>query len=240
MAQHSYSTLVGAARGYLGYDDGGYLTNLVKQNPKAVLCVDEIEKAHEDVFSIFLQVLSDGILTSTQGETVSFKDIIVIFTSNVGAKDAASNSQPIGFDKDGDISDNKNQKIAEAMKRTFKPEFLNRIDDTVYFNTLTAQDLSAICRIQLNKIKERARKIGIRVEFERNAVKELAQRGHNATYGARELKRVLAENIETMLADKILADELKFGDNIRVCFQSESFIIEPVRAALAAKGANSG
>jgi ATP-dependent Clp protease ATP-binding subunit ClpC len=230
MAQHSYVSLVGASRGYVGYEDGGYLTNLVLQNPKAVLCIDEIEKAHEDVFSIFLQILSDGILTSTRGEAVSFRDIIVIFTSNIGAEQVASNSQPIGFDKNSDIAGNKNRKIYEAMKSTFKPEFLNRIDDTIYFNTLTTQDVLAICRLQLARIKQRAKQIGLGVDFDKSAIRELARRGYNTAYGARELKRVLADNIETMLADKFLTDELKFGDNIRIYYSADSFVAKPAKA----------
>jgi len=192
--------LIGAAPGYIGYENGGQLINKIKQNPESVLCLDEIEKVDPQIYDIFLQIMEDGILTSSQGETVSFKDTLIIFTTNAGTSEITN---PIGFTG---CNDDKAKKayITAALKKTFNPEFLNRIDEIVVFNQLDEKHILQICNIQLRKLKQRANRINLKISFAKNAVTELARIGYDKEYGARSLRRAISANIEDMLAEKVI------------------------------------
>ena len=213
--------MTGAAPGYLGHENGGQLTNMVKENPQSVLCIDEIEKVHPDVYNIFLQIFDDGILTSSQGETVSFKDILIIMTSNIGSDELANGDKPIGFAKYNKV-DSKS-KLDSALKQTFKPEFLGRIDEVITFNKLNVNHIFQICGIMLNELKQRAAKVGITVEFDKSVAVELVRLGYSEKYGVRPLKRVISAKIEDLLADKIISGELKSGEEIRITFNENGF-----------------
>jgi len=215
--------LIGAAPGYIGYENGGQLTNKIKQNPESVLCLDEIEKADPGIYNLFLQIMEDGVLTSSQGETVSFKDVIIIFTTNTGTDEITNQ---IGFAGDYDEEKAKKAGVTAALKKTFKPEFLNRIDEVIVFNRLREKHVLEICSLLLKKIKQRANQIDLKISFDKSAIAELARIGYNKEYGARPLRRAISANVEDMLAEKILTGEIKSGDNIRIIYNENGFSAE--------------
>jgi len=231
------SRLTGAAPGYISHEHGGQLTNLIKANPSAILMLDEIEKAHPDVYNIFLQIFDDGRLTSSQGETVSFKDILIIATSNVGSSELSNCEKPIGFTGNKNKEIITREKIMEAMKRTFKPEFLNRLDDIIIFNKLTKKDALQISKLLLDKVKARALELGIKIEFDKSVAGEITRLGYDAeNSGARELRRTVTINIEDMLADEVLMNRLHSGDEIRVVFSENNFAVEKKKSTKTKKG----
>ncbi|GHU46940.1 hypothetical protein FACS1894120_4530 [Clostridia bacterium] len=229
MEKHEACKMTGTAPGYVGYDKGGQLINLVKQNPGAVLCIDEIEKAHPDVFNVFLQIMEDGVLTSGQGETVSFANIIIIMTSNLGMTEKPN--AKIGFDA-GDSAVDKAQadkRVRDIVRQTFKPEFLGRVDEVIVFNKLSEKDTRSICQVILKTVTFRAARLGIKLNFDKNAVAELVKLGYNKDYGVRPLRYVIAEKIENVLADRVLEGKLVPSDNIRVKFVGGEFTFEKKR-----------
>ena len=225
MEKQSSAKLLGAPPGYVGYDEGGQLTEQVRRRPYCVILFDEIEKAHPDVFNVFLQVLEDGVLTDSQGRKVNFKNTIIVMTSNVGAKLITDNKSSLGFASiDSDSSDNKKIKetVLAELKTVFKPEFLNRIDETVVFNKLTKEDLKKITLKLLNELKERVKKIGISISFCEKAVEKLSEEGYSKAYGARPLRRTIRKNIEDEVSQKIISKNLKAGDNVNVDYDDEN------------------
>jgi ATP-dependent Clp protease ATP-binding subunit ClpC len=222
--EQDVSKLTGAAPSYIGYDDGGRLTNLIKTNPSAVLCLDEIEKAHPKIFNTFLQVMEDGVLTSGQGETVSFSDILIIMTSNLGAKKYGNK---IGFSTEKTHHDNSNARTThffQTLKKAFKPEFLGRLDGIIVFNELNEKEILTICTNILKQITLTADKLGIKLTFDNTAIKAIAKTGLDPEYGARPLRQVISKQITDVLSDKILADEIKHGDSICVKYNDKDFI----------------
>jgi len=217
MEKHSVSRLIGAPPGYVGYDEGGFLTESVRRRPYSVVLFDEIEKAHPDVFNALLQILDDGRLTDGHGRTVDFKNTILIMTSNVGSNWIQ--------DMNGDEEKLKNR-VLDALRAQFRPEFLNRIDETVIFNRLTRADLGRIVDIQLVHLRARLadRKIGIEVTAA--ARERLAGEGFDPVYGARPLKRVIQREIQNPIAMKVLEGEFGEGDTILVDFSGSSFVFE--------------
>lgn len=207
MEKHAVSRLVGAPPGYVGYEEGGQLTESVRRRPYSVVLLDEIEKAHPDVFNILLQVLDDGRLTDGQGRTVDFKNTVLIMTSNVG-------SQAI-LDP-GMTDEQKREAVTEALRNHFRPEFLNRIDETVIFNSLGEGQIAGIVKVQLDLVAQRlkAKKIGI--EFDDKAVQFLAKKGYDPIYGARPLKRVIQTELLNPLSKEIIAGRVKTGDTVKV------------------------
>jgi len=222
MTQWDASKLIGAAPGYIGYENGGQLTNKIKQNPESVLCLDEIEKAAPNIYNFFLQIMENGVLTSSQGETVSFKDTIIIFTTNVGSGETATSIGFAGYDEEKA----KKADVTAALKKTFKPEFLNRIDEIVVFNRLEEKHILQICNNLLKKVKLRANRINLKISFDKSAVAELARIGYDKEYGARSLRRAISANIEDMLAEKVLTGEINKGDRIRVVYNENGFSAE--------------
>ncbi|MFC2048694.1 ATP-dependent chaperone ClpB [Elusimicrobiota bacterium] len=204
MEKHSVSRLIGAPPGYIGFEEGGQLTETVRRRPYSVILFDEIEKAHADVFNILLQILDDGRLTDGQGRTVDFKNAIIIMTSNLGSHYLAHHQN----------KDDKNSKVMEELKNTFRPEFLNRIDEIIIFQSLSREHLSGIVGIQLKKLTEHLKQKRVGISLTPEAVEILAESGYDQAYGARPLKRAIQRMVVNPLARKILAGELKEGDII--------------------------
>ena len=208
MEKHTVSRLIGAPPGYVGYEEGGQLTEAVRRRPYAVILLDEIEKAHEDVFNILLQILEDGRLTDGHGRTVGFKNAVVIMTSNIGSQALET--------VDTRERDEVERRITEALRERFRPEFLNRVDEILVFNSLSREDIRKIVDIQVGLLSGRLedRKIGINLLD--NARGLLSERGFDPVYGARPLKRVIQSDIQDRLAMKILNGEIHEGDTVEV------------------------
>ena len=208
MEKHSVARLIGAPPGYVGYDEGGFLTEAVRRRPYSVILFDEIEKAHQDVFNVLLQVLDDGRMTDGHGRTVNFRNTIIIMTSNVGSRflqEAGTNG----------IEDaNVQKEIAHALKQVFRPEFLNRIDEIITFHALTIENIKQIAAIQIEKLNQRLKSRNLTIHLDDYAMEHLAQKGYDPTFGARPLKRVIQQEIENPLSMAILKGEFKEGSTI--------------------------
>ena len=236
MERHTVSRLVGAPPGYVGFDEGGQLTEKIRRKPYSVILLDEIEKAHPEVFNILLQVLDDGRLTDAQGRTVDFKNTVVIMTSNVGAN-LIERSGAIGFkvqeegaDEDVDYQQMKDR-VLEELKRTFRPEFLNRIDDTIVFHPLRKEELEAIIELMLKNLRAQLSEQGFTLEISDEAKELIYQEGYDPLFGARPLRRAIQRLIENPLADEILRGAFKAGDLIRVTAEDQQLKFEKKEAS---------
>lgn len=210
MEKHTISRLIGAPPGYVGYEEGGQLTEKIRRKPYSIVLLDEIEKAHKDVYNVLLQVFDDGILTDGMGRKVDFKNTIIIMTSNVGSRELKDFGQDVGFSTSATQAgkDKKAQKILDgALKAQFPPEFLNRIDDTIFFNSLEKEDIKKIIKLELKKLTDRVGMMGLNVTITDAATDFLAQEGWDANYGARPLKRAIQKHVEDILAEEILINE---------------------------------
>ena len=231
MEKHAVSKFIGSPPGYVGFEDGGQLTEKIRKHPYSVILFDEIEKAHPDVFNIMLQILDDGILTDAQGRRVDFKNTVIIMTSNLGAKEILGNvSSGLGFNADKEDkakteSEKIHDKVMAQVKKAFKPEFLNRIDEIIVFDRLTDKNIESIAELMLNSLRQRLSENGITVTFTDEAVKEIAKKGFDPVYGARPLRRAIQNEIEDMLSEKIIDGELKSGDTKSVTFTDGKFTI---------------
>ncbi|MDE6028984.1 MAG: ATP-dependent Clp protease ATP-binding subunit [Clostridiales bacterium] len=225
MESHSVSKLIGAPPGYVGFDDGGQLTERVRRHPYSVVLFDEIEKAHPDVFNALLQILDDGRLTDSQGRTVSFKNTIIIMTSNVGASDAASKRE-IGFNAVGKRDDDvRDEAYMNALKRTFRPEFINRIDVTCVFDKLTKDDVAQIAEIMLKKVEKSLKDKNISLTLTQSALGWLIDKGYDAEYGARPLRRVIEQNVEDEIAEAIISGRVRPNSTVRVDCVNDKIVI---------------
>lgn len=228
MEKHSVSKLIGAPPGYVGFDEGGQLTEKVRRNPYSVILFDEIEKAHPDVFNALLQILEDGRLTDGKGKTVNFKNTIIIMTSNVGASDIKKQNT-IGFAKNSLEASTGHEKmkenIMEKLKLTFRPEFLNRIDDIIVFHKLNESDLLKIVELMLNVLSDRLQQQNINIKFSNEAKEFLAKEGFDPTYGARPLRRAITKIIEDKLAEEILKGNVNTGDSVIVTVDNDNLKI---------------
>ena len=211
MEKHSVSRLVGAPPGYVGYDEGGQLTEAVRRKPYSVVLFDEIEKAHPDVFNVLLQVLDDGRITDSQGRTVDFKNTIIILTSNIGSSYLLE-----GIDEDGNIRPENESLVMEQLRASFRPEFLNRLDEIIMFKPLTKDNISGIVELLIRDINRRLSDRQLTIELTDAAKTYVVDHGYDAMYGARPLKRYLQKNVETLAARVILADGVREGDTILV------------------------
>lgn len=218
MEKHSTSKLIGSPPGYVGYDDAGQLTEKVKRKPYSIILLDEIEKAHPDVFNILLQVLDDGKLTDSQGNTVSFENTIIIMTSNAGSN---LNNNSIGF---GNVSTVNSNKILDSLKDVFRPEFLNRVDEIVVFNSLNTEELLQIVDLMLNDTKKALADKNITLDITLNAKNALLEKGTDLKYGARPLRRAIQRYIEDELSEKILRKELLDGQNVEIDVENNNFV----------------
>ena len=225
MERHAVSRLVGAPPGYVGHDDGGQLTQLVRHRPYSVILFDEVEKAHPEAFNILLQLLDNGRLTDGKGKTVNFKNAIVIMTSNVGSQTIKASSN-LGFRVGGtDVDrDGYQAKVRDALKAHFRPEFLNRIDDVVIFDPLTQNDIVAIVERQLRIVEGRLAERGIRLTVDTAAKRKLAADGFEPDFGARPLKRLIQKRILDPLADRIISGDLREGSKVRVATKADEFV----------------
>jgi ATP-dependent Clp protease ATP-binding subunit ClpC len=227
MEKHTVSKLIGSPPGYVGFDEGGQLTEKIRRHPYSVVLFDEIEKAHPDVFNILLQILEDGVLTDSQGRKVSFKNAIIIMTSNVGASKITEQKQALGFGKN-DEDENKTieELVMPDLKRTFKPEFLNRLDEIIVFNQLEKDDIKEIARRMLDTLIKRVKDLDIDIEFTDEAVCALADAGFDKTYGARPLRRAIQSKIEDKLSELILEDSIKPNTKCTVDYKDGEFVFE--------------
>jgi len=219
MEKHAVSRLVGSPPGYIGYDEGGQLTEAVRRKPYSVLLLDEIEKAHPDVFNILLQILEDGRLTDAQGRTVDFRHAIVIMTSNIGATEIARNT-PLGFavsdDETGVSYDEMKSRIMGELKKVFRPEFLNRIDDVIVFHKLTKDEIKEIVELLLRRIRQSMAERELQLELTEETKDLLVDKGWDPAMGARPLRRAIQRYIEDPLADFVLRSELPSGSTVMV------------------------
>ncbi len=217
MERHSVARLIGAPPGYVGYDEGGYLTEAVRRRPYSVILFDEIEKAHQDVFNILLQVLDDGRMTDGHGRTVDFRNTIIIMTSNVGSRFL----QESGINRELDDADIQ-LSIAGALKEVFRPEFLNRIDEIITFHSLTMENIKQIASIQIEKLNQRLKSRNLLIHLDDRAMEHLAKKGYDPAFGARPLKRVIQQEIENPLSMAILKGDFKPDDIIEFGFDEDS------------------
>jgi len=218
MEKHSVSKLVGSPPGYIGYDEGGQLTEMVRRKPYSVILLDEIEKAHPDVFNILLQIFEDGHLTDSQGKKVDFKNTVVIMTSNLGAREIHKNT-PMGFKKidKEDLSYNEiKEKVTSALKKVFRPEFLNRIDEVIVFHKLSEKQVFNIMDLMMSKVGQALELQGIMIELKKGAKDLLLQKGYDSTMGARPMRRAIQNLIENPISEKIITGEVKSGQKVVV------------------------
>ncbi|MEI6564426.1 MAG: ATP-dependent chaperone ClpB [bacterium] len=211
MEKHTVSRLVGAPPGYVGYEEGGQLTEAVRRKPYAVILLDEIEKAHHDVFNILLQILDDGRLTDSHGRTVNFKNTIIIMTSNIGSPVLLE-----GIGADGHIKEAARREVMDELRKSFRPEFLNRVDDVVLFKPLTLEEIGQIVDLQMNELRKRLEEQRVELKVAEGARDLLAREGYSPVYGARPLKRLIQARVETPLARLVVAGSVKAGDTVRI------------------------
>ena len=235
MEKHSVSRMVGSPPGYVGYDDGGQLTEKIRRKPYSVILFDEVEKAHPDVFNMLLQILEDGILTDSQGRKVSFKNSVIIMTSNIGAR-MISERKNLGFVSAEDaVKDDKEIKsdVMGELKQHFKPEFLNRIDDIIVFHKLTNDDIKQIAKNMLNSLTKRVSNLNLEIRFTDACVDHIAKVGYDPVYGARPLRRAITSNIEDKLSEKFLEGAFKSGDTVEVDCVDGEFTFQAIQSSLA-------
>jgi len=220
MEKHSVARLIGAPPGYVGYDEGGALTEAVRRRPYQVILFDEIEKAHPDVFNVLLQVLDDGRLTDGQGRTVDFRNTLIIMTSNLGAEYLVNLKET----EDVDIV---REQVMGVVRANFRPEFLNRVDEVILFHRLKREQMAAIVDIQLVRLKKLLEERKIAIELDDSARAWLADKGYDPAYGARPLKRVIQKQVQDPLAEKILAGEVRDGDLVRITAGTDRLLFVP-------------
>ncbi|MEX2043614.1 MAG: AAA family ATPase, partial [Patescibacteria group bacterium] len=230
MERHNVSRLVGAPAGYVGYEEGGKLTEQIRRNPYSVILLDEVEKAHPEVFNLLLQILEDGQLTDAKGRAIDFRNAIIILTSNVGAQELQKTAQ-LGFRVTDDASEasleqryeEMKQRVLEQLKDKFKPEFLNRLDQIVVFRPLTKELVGKIVDLQLTELATRLKEHDLKISVDAKAKAELVERGFDPQYGARPVRRAIQNDIEDPLAEKLLVGEVKDGDRVRIGFTKDAF-----------------
>ena len=235
MEKHSVSKLIGSPPGYVGYEEGGQLTEKIRRHPYSVVLFDEIEKAHPDVFNILLQILDDGILTDAQGRRVDFKNCIIIMTSNVGASSILEPKR-LGFSAESSKAadeEKMKQNVMDALKETFRPEFLNRMDDIIVFNKLSDDDIKKIASLMLDEVKDRISRRGITVSFSDEVTSLLAKEGFDPVYGARPLRRAIVRRVEDGLSEEILSGRIGEGDTVAAELRDGSIVYEKADAAKA-------
>ena len=223
MEKHTVSKLIGAPPGYVGFDEGGQLTEKIRRKPYSVVLFDEIEKAHPDVFNMLLQILEDGVLTDSQGRKVSFKNSIIIMTSNVGASKITDEKLALGFGQEDGKKLSIEDLVMPDLKKTFKPEFLNRLDDIIVFNQLEQSDIEEIAKRMLKSLQKRTQDLGIELDFTDAAITELAKEGFDKTYGARPLRRAIQSKIEDKLSELILDKTIGEGSKCTIDFADGEF-----------------
>jgi len=221
MERHTVSRLIGAPPGYVGYEEGGQLTEAVRRKPYSVILFDEIEKAHHDVFNVLLQILDDGRATDAQGRTVNFKNTVIIMTSNIGAQYLME-----GITQPGEIPDSVRDQVMGEMRRHFRPEFLNRVDDIVLFKPLRLEEIERIVDLLLEDLRKRLADRHIAVELSQDARELLAIRGYDPVYGARPLRRLLQRELETKIGRALIAGDAADGSTVHVATKNGELAVE--------------
>ena len=222
MERHNVSRLIGTTAGYVGYEEGGQLTEAVRRKPYSVVLFDEVEKAHPEFFNILLQILEDGVLTDGQGKKVDFTNTIIVMTSNIGAAKLTKQAGKIGFQlenesgKDDHAYEEKCAEVIQELKDNLRPEFLNRIDHTIVFNALHQEHIRKIVKLHLTRFEERLKQQGYTLDTDQNVIFFLAQEGFDPEYGARPVRRVIQERVEDEVAEHILKEIFQPGDTIRI------------------------
>ena len=222
--QHAVSRLVGAPPGYIGYDEGGQLTEAVRRKPYSVILLDEIEKAHPDVFNILLQVLDDGRLTDNKGRLVNFKNTVIIMTSNIGSHVIQDNFEQITKENAAEVIENTKHQVFDILKQTVRPEFLNRIDETIMFRPLTKKDIEGIIKIQIKSLQERLHENNINIDITKEGISALAELGYDPQFGARPVKRVIQKEILNQLSKEMLAGSVSSDDAILIDAFDHKFV----------------
>jgi len=230
MEKHSVARLIGAPPGYVGYEEGGALTEAVRRRPYQVVLFDEVEKAHPDVFNVLLQVLDDGRLTDGQGRTVDFRNTLIIMTSNLGAEYLVS----LGEDED---VDKVRDEVMGVVRASFRPEFLNRVDEIILFHRLRRQDMGQIVEIQLGRLERLLTDRKITLDLDREAIAWLANKGYDPAYGARPLKRVMQKELQDPLAEKILMGDILDGSTVHITAGSDRLVFRAGGTKTASKAA---
>jgi ATP-dependent Clp protease ATP-binding subunit ClpB len=220
MEKHAVARLVGAPPGYVGYEEGGVLTESVRRRPYQVVLFDEVEKAHPDVFNILLQVLDEGRLTDSHGKTVDFRNTIIILTSNLGAEHLVNQ-------KEGDDAELVREKVMAEVRAAFRPEFLNRLDETLLFHHLTRDHMDGIVEIQLARVEKLLADRQMRIDLDKKAKDWLADAGYDPAYGARPLKRVIQKQVQNPLSEMILRGEVNEGDAIKITVGADGLEFKP-------------
>jgi len=226
MEKHTVSKLIGSPPGYVGFDEGGQLTEKVRRKPYSVVLFDEIEKAHPDVFNMLLQILEDGRLTDSQGRTVDFKNTVIIMTSNVGARMITDKQKALGFTQETQEAkqeDLKNLVLGE-LKKVFRPEFLNRVDDIIVFNKLTQDEIKQIAGKMLDTLAKRLQAMNIAITFTDAAVTAIADKGFDDSYGARPLRRAIQSEIEDTLSEQMLDGKVTENSHVTCDYQDGKFV----------------
>ncbi|MBI2414661.1 ATP-dependent Clp protease ATP-binding subunit [candidate division WWE3 bacterium] len=237
MEKHSVSKMIGSPPGYIGFDDGGQLTEIVRRKPFSVVLLDEIEKAHPDVFNSMLQIMEDGRMTDSKGRTVDFKNTIIIMTSNIGSEQLRKSE--IGFDREGgtkkNVGDFEIERIIEkALKDKFKPEFLNRLDEVIFFKGLTKDEVEKIAVLELKKVEKLLKDHAITVSFDKKAQKYLVEKGYSEEYGARPIKRLIQKEIENELSTLMIKGDLEDGGNAKITATPTKIKIDVLSKAMVA------
>ena len=232
MERHTVSRLIGSPPGYVGHEEGGQLTEKVRRKPYSVVLFDEIEKAHEDVWNILLQILDDGRITDSQGRTVDFKNTVIVMTSNIGAKALTAAGAKLGFsaeehrDPDAEkVFERAKETVMGELRQTFRPEFLNRIDDIIVFRSLSEEDIREVARRMLRTVSARMETMGIHLDASDEAVAELAKEGFDPKYGARPLRRAIQSKVEDAVAEKMLDGTLKEGDTAHLTVEDDKLCV---------------
>ena len=234
MEKHSVSRMIGSPPGYVGHEEGGQLTEKVRRKPYSVVLLDEVEKAHPDVFNTLLQIMEDGRLTDGQGRVVDFKNTVIVMTSNAGAH-TLKKQRALGFGISMDSAkgyESMKEGVMEEVKKTFRPEFLNRVDEIIVFHELTREQIQQIARMLLDKVAARLAERGIRLESDDSAVELLAQSGFDPQYGARPLRRAIQRMVEDALSEEILSGHIQLGSQVRASAQDGKLVFTPVEAPL--------
>ena len=234
MEKHSVSRLIGPPPGYVGYDQGGQLTEKVRRKPHCVILFDEIEKAHDDVFNLLLQLLDEGQLTDGLGRKVNFKNALIILTSNIGVKEVGSFGKNMGFETPSSLLNEENRTrdiIEKALKKKFRPEFLNRIDEAIVFRGLNKEDIGKIIYVELEKLEKRVLEMGYKLKINEDAIDFLVNHGYDEEYGARPLARAIQHYVEDAVADEILNDNIKEGETINIVYDktTDGLVVKPIK-----------
>jgi len=225
MEKHTVSKIIGSPPGYVGYEEGGQLTDKIRRRPYSVILLDEIEKAHPEVFNILLQILEDGRLTDAKGRTASFKNTILIMTSNVGSEHIAQMGS-LGFLESEAEKQSLKDKTMDSLKESFRSEFINRIDEIIIFNYLSKEEIKEIVNLELEKVAFRLKQKNIKIKISSRAKEKIAAEGYDPNLGARPLKRVIQKKLLNPLALKMVAGQISEGERIEVDVEEDKIVIK--------------